>query len=260
MESSVRSRLRRRAGLVGVGALSATGLAGLALSTALGPAAVTRWSAVAGAAVCAGLVFLAANLDRNRAVAGSVLRPRLGSANLVTLARGTLLAWLAGFAVVPWQEGPLVAVPVALYAGNAALDAVDGALARRTGRVSNLGARLDAEFDGAGVLVGLVVGVTAGLLPTILLLVGLVKYGYLAVEWLAVRGGRPLGPLPHRASRRPLAALQMLAVAVVLSTLLVPPAAALVAGGAGLAYVVGFVRDLRLRVVRRTDEYVDLVS
>lgn len=264
MESTVAAlgRLRRRAALVGGGALAATALAGLALSSTLGRAAATRWGAVAVPVLCAGLAYLAANLDENRPMEAATPRPRLGSANLVTLARGALLAWLAGFVAVSWRGGPLAAAPVVLYAGNVALDAVDGSLARRVGHVSALGARLDAEFDGAGVLVGLGVAVTAGLLPAPLLLVGLVKYAYLAAAWVARRRGRRLGALPARASRRPLAALQMLVVAVVLSTLVVPPAAALAAGGVGLAYALGFARDLRLRlrIPRGADERVDLVG
>jgi CDP-diacylglycerol--glycerol-3-phosphate 3-phosphatidyltransferase len=257
---TVRTRLRRRAGLVGVGVVSATAAAGVVLSGTLGDDAAFRWGLVAGAVICAGFALLAANLDANRAADAAAPRPRLGSANLVTIARGTLLAWLAGFAVVPWEGGPLAAAPAALYAGNVALDAVDGSLARRVGHVSELGARLDAEFDGAGVLVGLGVAVAADLVPDVLVLVGLVKYAYVAAEWLARRRGHALSPLPDRASRRPLAVLQMLAVAVVLSTLLVRPAAALVAGAVGLAYSLGFARDLWLRVTRRADERVDLVG
>lgn len=260
--AAVRVRLRRRAVLAASGAFAATALAGLALSSALGRTTAARWGAVAVPVLCAFLAVLAANLDENRAAGAATPRPRLGSANLVTLARGALLAWLAGFAAVSWRGGPLAAAPVALYVGNVALDAVDGSLARRVGHVSALGARLDAEFDGAGVLVGLGVAVTAGLLPAVFLLVGLVKYVYLAVEWVAARRGRSLAALPARASRRPLAALQMLVVVAVLSTLVVPPAAALAAGGVGLAYALGFARDLwlRLRIPRGADERVDLVG
>ncbi|MFB6168017.1 MAG: CDP-alcohol phosphatidyltransferase family protein [Haloferacaceae archaeon] len=257
--TAVRTRLRRRAALAAVGALSATGFVRAALAAVLSPAAATRWSVVAGAVVCLELAYLAVNLDRNRPVGASAVRPRLGGANLVTLARGILLAWLAGFAVVEWLGGPLTAVPVALYAGNVALDGVDGALARRRGYVSALGARLDAEFDGIGVLVGVGVAVAADLLPAAFLLVGVVKYAYLAAGWLVRRRGRALGPLPSRASRRPLAALQMLVVTAVLSTLLVPGAATLVAGAGGLAYGAGVARDWRLRL-RRTDQRVDLVG
>jgi CDP-diacylglycerol--glycerol-3-phosphate 3-phosphatidyltransferase len=256
---AVRTRLRRRACLAAVVSLSATAVARAALATVLGPEAATRWSVVAGAAVCVKLAFLAVNLDRNRPAGAAALRPRLGSANIVTLARGTLLAWLTGFAVVGWRSGPLAVAPVALYAGNVALDGVDGVLARRVGHVSALGARLDAEFDGLGVFVGVGVAVAADLLPTVLLLVGLVKYIYLVAAWLARRHGRPLGTLPPRASRRPLAALQMLAVTAVLSALLVPAAATLVVIAAGLAYGAGFARDWRLRH-RRANERVDLVG
>jgi CDP-diacylglycerol--glycerol-3-phosphate 3-phosphatidyltransferase len=255
---AVRTRLRRRACLAAVGALSATAAARAGLAAVAGPVAATRWSVVAGAVVCLTLAVLAVNLDQNRPTGATALRPRLGSANLATLARGTLIAWLAGFAVVGWRGGPLALAPVALYAGNVALDGVDGTLARQVGHVSALGARLDAKFDGLGILVGVVVAVGADLLPPALLLVGLVKYAYLGGGWLARRRGRRVGALPDRTSRRPLAALQMCAVAVVLSTALVPAAATLVACAVGLAYGAGFARDWLLRL-RRPDECVDLV-
>ena len=257
---AVKTRLRRRAGAVVAGVVSATALAGLTLAATLGDNAAVRWALVTGPVLCAGFALLATNLDANRAAGATVLRPRLGSANVVTIARGTLLAWLAGFAMVPWETGPLAAAPVALYLGNTALDAVDGALARRVGNVTELGARLDAEFDGAGVLVGLGVAVAADILPDALVLVGLIKYTYVGIGWLASRRGRPLSPLPARASRRPLAGLQMFAVAVALSPLLVRPAATLVAGAVGTAYTLGFVRDLWLRLGRGAYERVDLVG
>jgi len=69
---------------------------------------------------------------------------------------------------------------VAALAGFAlALDGVDGHLARRFGQVSDFGARFDMEVDAALILVlciGLVVGGIAGLW---VVLIGLMRYGFL---------------------------------------------------------------------------------
>lgn len=221
--------------------------AGVTLAGATDTRAATRWALVTGPVLVAQFALLVANLDENREAEKTALRPRLGVANLASLARGTLVAWLAGLAVVPSAPGPLAWAPAALYGGSVALDYLDGSLARRVGHVSALGARLDAEFDGLAILVGLGVAVATDVLPDVLLLVGLVKYAYVAAEWAVRRRSGRLRALPYRHSRRLLAAAQMVVVAVVLVPFVAPPGSALLAGGVGAAYALGFLRDWRLR-------------
>jgi CDP-diacylglycerol--glycerol-3-phosphate 3-phosphatidyltransferase len=250
-------RLRRQTtAAVGV-SLVATGVAAGALATAAGSAAAVRWALVAAAALCVQFVVLGRNLGANRASTAASPRSGLGAANLATLARGTLVAWLAGFVVVPWAGTGLAWTPVALYGANAALDAVDGPVARRVGRVTVLGARLDGDVDGLGVLAGVSVAVAGGVLPAPLLVVGLVKYGYVAAAALRRRRGGSLPSLPDRGSRRLLAVCQMLVIIVVLAPPVTATVATLLAAGVGGAYLLGFVRDWRLRVRRRrADQHV----
>ncbi len=243
--SSARTLLRRRAALLAVAAaVGTTGVGGALAATRWTGA--TRWTLAALGVLVAEFVVLGRNLDANRTVGGT-LRGRLGAANAATLARGVLIAWLAGFAVVPW-DGALAPVPAALYGTAVALDTVDGVLARRVGQVTTLGARLDDAVDGLGLFAGLAVAAAAGALAAPLVLLGAVKYAYLAAVWRRRRRGGSLRLLPTRGSRRLLAVLQMLAVVVALA----PPVTAGVAGvvvvAAGGVYCLGFVRDWRLRV------------
>src|SRR3954452_19800319 len=117
----------------------------------------------------AGLVAgLACAVTMTLALAGGLARrpgERLGPASWVTLARGTLAVGLAALAPAPippatprWPLGTLAALrpsphasPLGLRVTLApialALDTVDGAVARRTGTASPLGARFDGEVD-----------------------------------------------------------------------------------------------------------------
>jgi len=242
---STRTLLRRRAALLAAAAAVTTAGAGVAVASALG-AVAAPWTLVALGVLGAEFVVLGRNLDGNRTVGGA-LRGRLGAANAVTLARGVLVAWLAGFAVVPWT-GALAPAPVALYGTAVVLDAVDGAVARRLGRVTTLGARLDGAVDGLGLFAGLAVAAAGGVLALPFVLLGVVKYAYLAAAWRRRRRGGSLRPLPARGSRRLLAVLQMVAVVVALAPPVTAGAAGLVVAGAGSAYCLGFVRDWRLRV------------
>src|SRR5665213_3451331 len=69
-----------------------------------------------------------------------------GSANQVTLARGALVALLAGL-IGERADSAMAALVTTVAAGIAALDGVDGWLARRTKLASVFGARFDMETD-----------------------------------------------------------------------------------------------------------------
>ncbi|MGM0605450.1 MAG: CDP-alcohol phosphatidyltransferase family protein [Halobacteriota archaeon] len=193
---------------------------------------------------------------RNRRPDTGLLLARVGIPTGVTILRGLLLAWLAGFAVVQWTTpSPLVEptawIPVLLYGTAISLDAVDGSLARALDRETELGDKLDSEFDGIGIFVGSLVAVTAGLLPTWYLCVGVTKYVYAGVLELRDRRGHPRHDLPSRQSRRLLAGIQMAFLALALAPIPLGPltvAAAIVLGG---GYVAGFVRDYLYATGRR---------
>ncbi|XVH31186.1 CDP-alcohol phosphatidyltransferase family protein [Haloferacaceae archaeon DSL9] len=250
--TSVRSErvyatLRRRAIVAGTIVCGATVLLwvvlGLASST-VGP----WWVVVAGAVIGGEFWFLFRRLDENKRPTADGLLPRLGSPNGLTLARGALLAWLGGFAAVSWTVPypmlePLAWAPAVCYGLAAAMDAVDGWLARALERQTHLGAALDAEFDALGILLASVVAVAAGLLPGWYLAVGGAKYLYLGGSALRKRRSKPIFELPPRASRRILAGLQMAFLAYALAPLPLGPWTRFAAALAGGSYLLGFVRD-----------------
>ncbi|WP_224447049.1 CDP-alcohol phosphatidyltransferase family protein [Haloprofundus salilacus] len=242
-ESALAS-LRRRLGTFAGVAVLATLLIGGALSASrLSTTTVGAWLLVAAAVLALELGWAVHRLDRNRRT-GETLLARFGTGNLVTLGRGVLLAWVAAFAVVDWTDiAALLWIPGVLYGTAAALDAVDGALARRTDRVTELGASLDLEYDALGVLVACSVGVAAGLLPVWYLSVGLARYMFGLARSLRRRRGAPVYDLPQRVSRRLLAGLQMAFLAVALSPVPGQRARTVGAVAFGGTLLLGFVRD-----------------
>lgn len=165
---------------------------------------------------------------------------RLGPANQITLSR-TLLSAGAAAVVAGDLTGhashPLVVTGLA--AVSLSLDVVDGAVARRTGQATPLGARFDMEADAFLLMVlslhlasvyGWWIGGIAAL-----------RYAFvaaaLALPWLAA-------PLPRRPSRRLIAATTGV-ILVVASSLLLPGAVAVsVLAVALCALVVSFGRDI----------------
>lgn len=164
----------------------------------------------------------------------------LTPADRVTLTRAGLLVVVAALLLVRPQPDPVtwgwtvvaVAVPMLV------LDAVDGAVARRT-VVTARGARLDMETDAAVVLVLSVAAVPG--VGAWVLLAGLMRYAF-------VLAGRVLpglrGQLPPSTARRLVAAVQgpALLLAVVPG---LPPVLAVVGCGLALAALTwSFGRDV----------------
>ena len=212
------------------------------VSAAADPEAGQRWLLVAGAVLVYELWFLRYLLAHGRE--GEPLPgDTLGPANAVTVVRGMLYAAAAGFLFVP-PSGPAVRwAPGVCYGVGAALDFVDGSVARRNGQASGVGERLDHAFDTLGFLVAPLVGVAWGRLPVWYLSLSAARYVFRAARWWRRRSGRPVYPLPESRLRRWLAAFQMAFIAAAL----VPVApVALVHPAATLALVPSlalFVRD-----------------
>lgn len=155
--------------------------------------------------------------------------------SFITLFRAWLIALTAGATFLPG------AVAAYGYTLAAVLDDLDGRLARRFGRTSLLGAKLDMDVDALGILVASAAGVFLGKLPFWYLAIGLARYVYVVL--LSVRSR--LRPLDPNELRRWLAGVQM----GFLATSLWPQVpswlslgAAYAFGGATLAM---FVRDYR---------------
>jgi phosphatidylglycerophosphate synthase len=160
---------------------------------------------------------------------------RFGAANRVTLLRlafASLLAALLGEAVPtpPLQPTPLAWAVVALAALTALLDAVDGALARRSGLASRFGARFDMETDAAYTLVLCALVWQAGQAGPWIFAAGLMRYAFvgaaLLFPWLA-------GPLAPSRRRQAICAAQITTLIVCLVPV-VPSSLATVLSAASL--------------------------
>jgi phosphatidylglycerophosphate synthase len=150
-----------------------------------------------------------------------VHRPADRPADLVTGVRAALAVTVAVLGPDGWV---LWLVVVAL-----ALDWVDGQVARRTATTSPFGARFDMETDAALVMVLAILAWQSGSVGPWVLASGLLRYAFVAAGWLRPRLRRPL---PPSLRRRSAAAVQMVALVVVLAPGVPRPAANLVAAAA----------------------------
>jgi phosphatidylglycerophosphate synthase len=163
----------------------------------------------------------------------------LGPADRVTLTRATLVGGVAALAVDSFERQAPVGVLVALASVALVLDAVDGAVARRTGTVSALGARFDMEVDAFLILV-LSVHVAP---PTggWVLLIGGMRYAFVAAGWVLpwMRGA-----LPPRYWRKVVAATQGIVLVVAIADVLPRPLTAAAVAASLALLVESFGRDV----------------
>ncbi|WP_236792581.1 CDP-alcohol phosphatidyltransferase family protein [Amycolatopsis sp. GM8] len=203
-------------------------LAGVGAVAGLGP---VGW--LTGAAFAVALwTLLTSAMRRTRVYA-------LGPADLVTLARATLVGGVAALVADRLGTAQPVALFVALAAVALALDAVDGQVARRTGTVSALGARFDMEVDAFLILVlSVQVALAQGLW---VLAIGAMRYVFVAVArvlpWLRAA-------LPVSMARKTVAALQGIVLVVASSGVLPAVAAIAVTAGALALLAWSFGRDV----------------
>jgi phosphatidylglycerophosphate synthase len=151
--------------------------------------------------------------------------PRFGPANGVTTIRAVLAALAAG--LIGHPSSPEVLWPVIGLTGlMAALDGLDGWLARSTRMASAFGARYDMETDAAFILVLSILVRQYGKAGVWVLLCGLMRYAFVAAGWLL-----PWLAGPLRATRRGrvVAVGQLLGLGVALAPVVPPPASAVAA-------------------------------
>ena len=149
--------------------------------------------------------------------------------------------WL--FSPVPALPPDLVWAPGLIYLGIALADLLDGFVARRQHRQTELGQRLDIETDAAGLLVALLVAVSLDRLPALTLLVGLAYYLFLFGIWWRQQRHLPLIALQSRPYARIIAGFQMGLVAMALLPLFNPPFTFIAAVLVMTPLLVGFGRD-----------------
>lgn len=193
------------------------------------------------------LALAAALVTRAARWAGS---PTLGPAGSVTALRTVLVGGVAGLVVqeiAGTRPAPTTTL-VTLTVTALLLDAVDGAVARRTRTTTELGARFDSDLD-AALLAALSVHV-AGALGAWVLAVGGLRYAFVAAGWMLpwLRA-----PLPVRRSAKVVAAVQGVALVVAVADVL-PRAGTVALVATALATLVWSFGVSVVWLARRRDE------
>lgn len=200
-------RLALELALGGIALLGLLALLGLPADQAAG--APLPWVAALASVTYLGMAALLWRGLRR----GAWPRAGMGLANGVTLARGVLVALLAGSLADPalladrgeWLFG---AALVAL-----ALDGVDGWVARRTGSASPLGARFDMELDAFFILVLCLALLLLGRAGPWVLAIGAMRYAFVAASW---RWAWLAGELPESLRRKAVCVWQVAALMLAL--------------------------------------------
>ncbi len=202
-----------------------------------------RWAALAVLTLSLLLWNLWRKLPLNRTPGTDELQGTFGPGNGLSLARALAIGLLAGFLFSPWPWGALAWGIVGLYTAASIADGFDGYIARRSGRVTELGQWLDVELDGLGVLIVCLLGISYGQLPWWFLSVGLARYAFLGGLWWRERQGKPTYALPPSVHRRILAGMMMGMMTVVLWPIVPAPMSQLAALIIAIPVLLGFWRD-----------------
>jgi phosphatidylglycerophosphate synthase len=175
---------------------------------------------------------------------------RFGPANLVTAFRACLVS-LTGATILCFDS--LADTDLALWTLVGvvlialALDGVDGYLARSHGHESAFGARFDMEVDA---LLILVLSLAAALLEKAglwVLLIGLMRYGFVAAGWMLPKLNAELFPSFRR---KLVCVVQISALCLILIPFVTPPYSTAIAAIALLALAYSFTVDV-LYLLRR---------
>ena len=221
------------------------------ISRGLPTISLFRWSLQASLIVIYILYILQRNLTLNRQGPAGPLNTTLGAASWITLARGGLIALLAGFWLQPWPgrvNGPEWSawLPGMIYIAAVLGDALDGRVARQTDNQTLLGEYLDTRIDALGILVASLVAMGYGQLPVFYISAGLAWYLLRLAVWLRKKSGRTCGEVKPRKSACWMAGLQMAFLGLVLLPLLSPPITHVAAVLILLPFLAGFLLDWQM--------------
>jgi phosphatidylglycerophosphate synthase len=164
----------------------------------------------------------------------------IGSANLATAARGTLVALLAAL-VGERVGGSVQYVVLAVGTTAAILDGVDGWLARRSNISSRFGARFDMETDALLILTLAVLAWQFDKAGPWIVASGVLRYTFVvagfALPWLRA-------PLPASFRRKALAVMQTVALLLVVAPFVPRAVSETVAAVALLSLAASFLIDV----------------
>lgn len=243
-------RLRRRWALLlgGAAALVTGGM--WVLAAARVPGGALQWGVQTALVLFLVLARLKTGLPLNHPPQGGALRPTLGLANGISLARAFLVAAVAGFiAAPPAAAGAadwLAWVPGGLYLFASTMDYADGWLARTTATETRLGEFLDTEIDAIGLMVAFLYLVSAGRAPWVSLPAGAGYFALKTAVWVRRRSGRPVHAVAARPTARLVAGLAMGVCGAAMLPVCAPAAAHLGTGIMSVALLESFARDWRV--------------
>lgn len=164
--------------------------------------------------------------------------PGLGPPNRITLGRAALVLPVAAF-VMPGVPLTTTALWWVIGASTLALslDGVDGRVARRTGTATPFGARFDMELDAFLLLALSVLVWQSGQVGGWVILIGALRYLFIAAGWVQPR---LQGELPPSFRRKTVCVVQGVALLVALGPIIPPWLAGAVAGTALVLLVYSF--------------------
>jgi phosphatidylglycerophosphate synthase len=169
--------------------------------------------------------------------------PGIGPANRVTLLRAAIVLPVLALGLQPVGLDVLGSWWIlALSTVAMVLDGVDGRVARRTGTETSFGARFDMELDAALILALSILVWAGGKAGRWVLLVGLMRYAFVAAGWVVPT---LRGPLPESFRRKVVCVVQGVALLVAFGPIIPVSVAAPVCGLALTALTWSFAVDVR---------------
>ncbi|MBT5107343.1 MAG: CDP-alcohol phosphatidyltransferase family protein [Rhodospirillaceae bacterium] len=218
-------------------------------------AALMWWTnpSLAASFTAAGAYFAAAMMVLAIGARGGALR-RFGHANRITWLRTALAAMLAGFAIdastanaaIWW--GVISAACIAL-----ALDGLDGFVARRRNECTAFGARFDMETDAALILVLTVLVWQSGKTGSWVLIIGAMRYVFIAVGHVY-----PIltSPLPPSIRRKLVCVGQVVGLVLCLLPIIPTEIASFMASLALAALTLSFAKDVMTLIRPEPNEHL----
>jgi len=168
---------------------------------------------------------------------------RFGPANIVTTLRAAATAMIGGIILTAEQVtgASMLWFVTGSAAAALALDGLDGYLARRSGTSSRFGARFDMEVDALLILLLATAALLLGKAGVWVLLIGLMRYGFLAARMAC---SRLSGELPESMRRKVVCVVQGVALCIAMAPIVNPLVAQVVLAMALLSLVYSFAVDI----------------
>ena len=188
-------------------------------------------------------LFAGWHLGQHRVESKGTMAAQFGAGNLLTMARGWLLALLAGFLMGPAPQNFGRWLPMLAYTASDISDYFDGYLSRVQGLSTPLGEALDLELDSLGLLIAVGVVIHFGALPWWFLIFGAARYGYTSLLRIRRALELPVHDLSESKARRPIAGLSMGYVSAALWPILDRPELTLAGVIFLTPFLASFIRD-----------------